>query len=429
MGISRHTFGRPKPQLTVRTTGMHITGGSTMAVSDVALVGAGPYGLSIAAHLRTRGIDHRIFGPPLETWRCGMPTSMLLKSDGFASDLSSPSEGSRLADYCLDRGISYHDTDIPVSLETFVDYGLDFQRRFVPHLEPSTVTLVTAEDGGFRIDLSNAESLHARRVVMAVGITHFATMPQDFADVSPGRVTHSSQHSTFEAFAGRDVTVVGAGASAVDVAIELARAGAHSRLVARRGTVRFASGVHNEKRSFVETVKHPGSGLGPGWRSRVCCDAPDGFRLLPVKARSVIVKRHLGPSSPWYLRDEFLDSVEVWTGTRLGAVKEDGSGPIRLELVGDDAEIPTVVETDSVICATGYRADLSRLTMLDHALRQRIRTVNDAPALNPWFESSVPGLFFVGNAAAMSFGPLMRFMYGDTFTARRLAHRLSRTKG
>jgi thioredoxin reductase len=400
-----------------------------MALSDVALVGAGPYGLSIAAHLRDRGVDHRIFGPPLETWRSGMPKEMLLKSDGFASDLSSTAPGSRLADYCRERRLPYHDTDIPVALGTFVEYGLDFQRRYVPHLEETTVTRVASEGGGFRIELSNSESLNARRVVMAVGITHFATMPDDFADVTPGRVTHSSQHSTFEHFAGRDVTVVGAGASAVDVAIELARAGAHSRLVARRESVRFATGVHNEQRSFIETVKHPGSGLGPGWRSRICCDAPDGFRLLPTKARGEIVRRHLGPSSPWYLREEFLQSVEIRTGTRLGSVKEDGSGPIRLELVGDEVEIPTVVETDHVICATGYRADLSRLTMVDDALRHRIRTINDAPALNPWFESSVSGLFFVGNAAAMSFGPLMRFMFGDAFTARRLAHRLSRTRG
>jgi thioredoxin reductase len=358
-----------------------------------------------------------------------MPQAMLLKSDGFASDLSSPASGSRLSDYCREKGILYHDTNIPVALETFVDYGLDFRRRFVPHLEETTVTRVAAEGDTFRIDLSSSESLTARRVVMAVGITHFATMPEDFADVSPGRVTHSSQHRTFDEFRGRDVTVIGAGASAVDAAIELARAGARSRLVARRATVRFASGVHNEKRPFLENLQHPPSGLGPGWRSRICCDAPDGFRLLPVRARTQIVRRHLGPSSPWYLRDEFHDTVEIWTGTRLGAVKEDELGPIRLELVGEEAEIPTVVETDNVVCATGYRADLGRLTMLDEELRGRLRTIAHAPALNPWFESSVPGLFFVGNAAAMSFGPLMRFMYGDTFAARRLGRRLSRTRG
>jgi hypothetical protein len=282
-----------------------------------------------------------------------MPRAMLLKSDGSPPTSRRPPPARVSPTTAGEREIHYHDTDIPVALETFVDYGLDFRRRFVPHLEETTVTRVAAEGGLFRIDLSSSESLTARRVVMAVGITHFATLPEDFADVTPGRVTHSSQHRTFDEFRGRDVTVIGAGASAVDVAIELARAGARSRLVARRATVRFASGVHNEKRSILQSVQHPPSGLGPGWRSRICCDAPDGFRLLPVSARSHIVRRHLGPSSPWYLRDEFHHTVETWTGTRLGAVKENESGPIRLELVGEEAEIPSIVETDHVICATG----------------------------------------------------------------------------
>jgi thioredoxin reductase len=252
-------------------------------------------------------------------------------------------------------------------------------------------------------------------------------MPGYFQDVSPHRVTHSSEHHTFDKFAARDVTVVGAGSSAVDTAIELAKAGAHARLVSRKGYVKFSSGVHNETRGLLERFRAPSSGLGPGWRSRICCDAPDGFRLLPVGARAEIVRRHLGPSSPFYLREALESTVEVWTGTRIGTVKEDEDGPIRIELVGDEADIPTVVETDHVICATGYQADVARLTMLEPATRSRIRVISDAPALDPWFESSVPGLFFVGNAAAMSFGPLMRFMYGDAFAAKRVASRLART--
>ena len=57
---------------------------------QLAIVGAGPYGLSIAAHLRERGVNFRIFGTPMRTWREQMPRGMLLKSDGFASNLSDP---------------------------------------------------------------------------------------------------------------------------------------------------------------------------------------------------------------------------------------------------------------------------------------------------------------------------------------------------
>ena len=108
----------------------------------------------------------------------------------------------------------------------------------------------------------------------------------------------------------RDVTVIATGASAVDVAIDLAKAGAHSRLIARRGYVKFASGVHNEKRSLlVETVQHPGSGLGFRLALAHLLRRPGRVPLLPVKARGEIVRRHLGPSSPWYLRDEFQELV------------------------------------------------------------------------------------------------------------------------
>ncbi len=109
---------------------------------DVAIVGAGPYGLSIAAHLRARGVDFRVFGTPLSTWRTAMPNRMLLKSDGFASSLSAPAPDSSLADYCRAHDLPYHPTDIPVPIQTFIEYGLDFQRRFVPDVEERVVTSV-----------------------------------------------------------------------------------------------------------------------------------------------------------------------------------------------------------------------------------------------------------------------------------------------
>ncbi len=67
------------------------------AVTRVAIIGAGPYGLSIAAHLRSLGVDYRIFGRPLDTWRRQMPAGMMLKSDGFASNLSAPAGEGTLA--------------------------------------------------------------------------------------------------------------------------------------------------------------------------------------------------------------------------------------------------------------------------------------------------------------------------------------------
>jgi cation diffusion facilitator CzcD-associated flavoprotein CzcO len=360
----------------------------------------------------------------MHTWLTAMPEGMLLKSDGFASNLSVPLPGSTLENFCAERGLPYHPTHIPVPLETFGEYGLDFQRRFVPQLESPAVTAVTRAPSGFRVTLADGEELDARDVVVAVGISHFAHLPPVFEGLPSSLASHSSDHRELARFAGRDVTVVGAGASAVELAVGLANAGARPRMIVRAGSVKFASPPPSKPRSRFDRLRHPSSGLGPGIRSRLCCDLPDLFRVLPSGFRGDVVRRHLGPSSAWHLRTAFESSVEILPGRRIEAASAV-NGHLRLEVT--DGETTTTTETDHAICATGYRAEVDRLTFLDEPLRREIRTVNDAPALDTRFESSVRGLFFAGLAGAMTFGPLMRFVYGAEFTARRITGRLAKS--
>src|SRR6476660_6343731 len=107
-------------------------------MTQVAIIGAGPYGLSVAAHLRAYNVSFRIFGTPMSTWRSHMPAGMTLKSDPFASNLSHPEGIGTLKEYCTQRGIRYVATD-PVTLQVFNDYAMDFQRRFVPDVEDRQV--------------------------------------------------------------------------------------------------------------------------------------------------------------------------------------------------------------------------------------------------------------------------------------------------
>ena len=134
-------------------------------MTSVAVIGAGPYGLSIAAYLHDYGVNTSVFGIPLDTWRSHMPAGMLLKSDGFASNVYGPKAVGTLADYCRERGIPYHDTDIPVPLEVFGDYAVDFQRRFVPGLEEVLVAGLAREGKGFRLKLTDGQDVRADRVV------------------------------------------------------------------------------------------------------------------------------------------------------------------------------------------------------------------------------------------------------------------------
>lgn len=391
--------------------------------TDVAIIGAGPYGLSIAAHLRSSGIDFRIFGSPMHNWRQHMPQGMLLKSEGFASNLYDPDASLTLGQYCRENRIAYADLGLPVRLQTFSAYGLEFQRRFVPAIENKTVAALERSAAGFLLQLSDGEIVTANRVVVATGISHFHHVPPLLAALPPGFVSHSSEHGDLEPLTGRHVTVVGAGASALDLAALLRHRAAAVQVVARRPLIDFHEKMRLP-RSFADRIRAPMSGLGPGWRSRLCTDAPLLFHHMPQSFRLEVVKRHLGPAPGWFVRDQIVGHVPLLLGTALTAA-DVREGRVHLRTRASDGTEGEIV-TDHVIAATGYRADLRRLPFLNDALRAALRSVDHTPELSANFETSVSGLYFVGLASANSFGPLARFAFGAKFTARHLTRHLAR---
>jgi len=389
---------------------------------DVAIVGAGPYGLSIASHLRARGIEHRIFGEPMYTWQNQMPQGMYLKSDGFASNLYDPSGQFTLKQYCNDRGLPFKDSGLPVKREVFADYGIDFQENCVPHLERMNVTDIREAKGGFRLELANGESFTARRVILAVGISHFAHLPPALAALSPDLVSHSSRNANLDVFAGRNMLVLGSGASAMDCASLLARAGASVKLVARATKIHFHEGPTEGPRPLRARLRAPSSGLGPGWRSRLCTDAPLLFHAMPEKFRLLVVRKHLGPAPGYWTRKMVEGKVDFHLGQTVQTVRERGRG-LELALSAEDGT-QSVLSADHLIAATGYVPDVQRLGFISSELRAKLRTAGDAPVLSSRFESSVPGMYFVGLAAANSFGPMLRFAFGAGFAARSLGRHL-----
>ncbi len=390
---------------------------STM--TEIAIIGAGPYGLSIAAHFRGSGIPFRIFGRPMDSWLSHMPKGMSLKSDGFASNISDPNGTLTLRRFCAERGIEYSDTTIPIRLDTFSAYGLTFKERMVPELEEKMVVSVERSADGFRLRLDDGEVFTARRVVMAVGITHFEYMPPALANLPVEYVSHSFRHSDPGKFRGRDVVVIGGGSSAVDLVAELHDSGAQAQLVVRQPVLKFHSAPDFDKtRSSWQKIRHPKSGLGDGLRSTLFCTFPTLFRYLPKNLRLKIVRRHLGPSAPWFTKDRVDGKVPVQLGcTPERAEIRDGKVHLFVR-TGDGGQREIV--TEHVITATGYKVDLSRLTFLSDDIRSKIKDLDRTPVLKSNYESSIPGLYFVGIAAANSFGPLMRFAFGADFAARHL---------
>jgi thioredoxin reductase len=391
---------------------------------ESAIVGAGPYGLSIAAHFRRRGIPFRIFGRPMDSWLNHMPKGMMLKSDGFASDIYDPEKAFTLRQFCAERGIQYADTGVPVHLDTFSAYGLAFRDRMVPELEDKLVASVDRAPGGFLLRLEDGETFQARKVVLAVGITHFEHVPENLAHLPAEFFSHSARHREVAPFRGRSVVVIGGGASALDLAGLLREAGADVQLVTRGGELHFHSQPTGKPRSWWQQIRHPQSGLGPGTRSRFYADAPGAFHYLPERLRLYIVGRALGPSGGWFIRDKVIGKLPLHLGcTPQGAEVQNGKVHLKVRAADGEREIVT----EHVIAATGYKVDLERLKFLNPEIRSEVETLNGAPVLTSNFESSVDGLYFGGVAAANSFGPVMRFAFGAGFAARTITSALAKS--
>lgn len=399
-------------------------------IHPVAVIGAGPFGLSTAAHLRARGIPVRVFGDPMVSWRDHMPAGMLLKSTPAASNLDAPQRGHTLVDYCDAAGIPrlVTDEDI-VPVETFIAYGRWFQQKLVPELEQVRVVSVDrSEQGGFQLKLDSGESFTARAVVVATGLSGLSHLPPELAAAAPdgpaptAPLSHSSQQHDLTRYAGKELIVVGAGQSALETAALAAEAGAQVRVVARgHGRVAFGAPPWQQPRL------RPESPFGRAWSLWALTYYPHPYRRLPESARHYLVRRVLGPLGAWWLRDRFEGKVQVTEVERI-VTADAADGHPSLEVL-TAAGTKDRLSADHVIAATGYRVDIAAMGFLGHELRTELAVSRGTPRLGAGYVSSVPGLYFTGLPAAASYGPVMRFVCGTEFASPRLARHLAAAHG
>jgi thioredoxin reductase len=352
---------------------------------------------------------------------------MLLKSDGFASNLSAPSESSTLRSWCGEHSVPYASQGLPISLETFLAYGTDFQHRFAPGVEDTLVAHVERRSDGFELKLETGECVSARCVVVAAGISNFAYTPLPLAHLPPHLLSHSYAHRDGEGFQGKNVVVIGAGASATDLASLLADRGASVRIVARAPFIEYNSVPDPDAETLLYRLRRPASGIGRGWRSYFCANAPLLFYRLPEPLRMRGVNSHMHPAAGWFMREKIEGRIPTLLGRTIAEAEEMKYG-VMLTLSDREAKREQIV-CDHVITATGYRPDTRRLAFLDSALREAIASPRHTPAVSDNFETPVEGLHVIGPAVIDSFGPLMRFMVGAEFIAPRLCGYLARKLG
>ena len=383
---------------------------------DVAVIGAGPFGLSVAAHLAHRRV--RAFGRPMETWRTRMPPDMRLRSDWDETNLSAPGDRGSIDAWAQAVG---EPREEPIPLQKFLRYADWFRETLVPENDPSDVAQLERGGGVFRVTTTAGAETDARDVVVAVGVTPFPHAPPPFDAFIGDGVSFAIDRQDYEAYRGRRVTVVGGGQGGLEAAALARRAGAEVEIIIRSQLRWFTDREPYKPRGRLQQrlyrLAYPVVGYGPPPLNRLALH-PDAFAALPEPARRAVARRILrAGGSPW-VRGEIEGKVRVTEGTAVERLERVADG---LRLTLSDG---TPREAAAVVVSAGFRFGLDRLAFLTPAVRNAVAVREGWPVLDRHFRSSDPHLLFVGFAAERRFGPIARFVNGSRFSAYRVAEGL-----
>lgn len=387
---------------------------------DAVIVGAGPYGLSTAAHLQGQGLKVAILGKPFQLWLENMPEGMLLRSYWWATNLSDPHKQYGLERYFRETRQQAID---PLPTKTLIDYGLWFQKHVVPTVDETFVKTIKHEDGHFVLTLTDGRILQSAVVIMAPGLNYYVSRPTEYDHLSPQLVSHTSEHSVFDQFARKKVIIVGAGQSALETAALAHESGVNVQLVTRR-PIAWIKGEasFSESRPLLERLQHPKAGISSDWFSWQLEHFPYLFQRLPrsLKDRFLRGIGSYGPMGSSWLKPRVLGNVDLYEAQPVQKIEEVDDG-VQLTLLNNKT-----LKADHVILGTGYRVDIRKLPMLHPSLTSAVKVYNNAPILDNHFESSIPGLYFVGFTSVSSCGPFYRFVVGTDAAARRVTQSVAR---
>ncbi len=347
----------------------------------VAIIGAGPYGLSLASHLAYNNIPFVILGKPMELWRKHTFNSMNLRSDYATSEIDHPANRFQFERFCSDFNISLADVSgqLPVSIyRKYLDWCQD---QFTFNIDEQLASNISRSAAGFNIQTEQNGTFTARKVVLATGIAHHLHIPDEF-NSHPG-VIHSYHTRTIESINNQKVLVVGAGQSAAESIAVLAGNNNSVEWYTRLEPIFFSEPLNLPKWLFDQIVR-----------------LPRFIRLL----NPAIIQKTLSLFSATTITPNFKAVV--------------GSVP-------HHRQRPDLDQYDKIIVATGYRYQMSELSFIDSSLRNLIRLRNNYPLVSDRFESSMSGLYFLGAITEPFFGPPMKFMIGARYSSAVLARALN----
>ena len=371
---------------------------------ELLIIGAGPFGLSLAAQAAHDQVDHLVLGTPMGYWESNMPDGMYLRSEcDWHLD---PLDVDTIDAYLASQQLTPADV-LPLSLPFYLDYARWFQQQ--KRIAPLDVRVerLDKRDGQLVAQLDDGQQISAKNVVLALGFEYFRHVPDDLlALLPPERYSHTCDAVDLRPFREQRVLIVGGRQSAFEWAALLLEQGASSVHLSHR----HASPAYQV--ADWTWVNAPVAAMidDPGW-----------FRGLPEIEREAVIQRMWGEGrlkvEPWLQSRLASDAVTISPRTQLADCTELPSGELSVRL--DDGQSFSV---DHIILATGYKVQLERIPLLAQGnLLPEIVSRNGFPVLDTHFQTSVPGLYVTSMAASQDFGPFFGFTGAVRTSARLIA--------
>jgi FAD-dependent urate hydroxylase len=372
--------------------------------TNLLIIGAGPFGLAIAAYAQHHQIEHLVVGKPMEFWQAHMPQGMYLRS---ACDWHLDPLGVHTIEKFLEtQGLTPADVE-PLSLPFYLSYARWFQEQKHITPTPAYVQQLDVVDGDhqrFRAALDDGRVIRAQHVVVAVGFRYFKHLPDALvARLPAGRYAHSCDLVDFSNLSGKRCLILGGRQSAFETAALLCEAGAAAvHIVHRHTSPAFQQADWSWVNPIVDAIAD-----NPGW-----------FRSLSEQEQAAVNQRLWSEGrlkiEPWLEPRLMREAVKVWPCTQLVACEEERDGALRVQL--DNGEGLVV---DQIILATGYKVDISQVPFLAAGtICERLATRNGFPMLDKQFQTTLPGLFVTSLAAGQDFGPFFGFTIAVRTSAR-----------
>ncbi len=376
---------------------------------DLLIIGAGPFGLALAAEVQASGVNYLLTGRPMEFWEKNMPAGMYLRS-AYDWHLD-PRNDATIERFLAEQGLAPAAVE-PLSLAFYLTYVRWFQAQKQISALPLYVTQLDITDGGrFAALLEDGRRVTARAVAVAVGFKYFKHLPADVVAMLPaGRYEHTCDRVDFAHLRGKRCLILGGRQSAFEWAALLHEAGAAAvHVVHRHASPAFAAADWSWVNPLVENMVE-----NPGW-----------FRHLPQAEKEAVSRRLWAEGrlkvEPWLEQRVMVDGVTVLPETAVAHTEESTHGDILVTLSNGEALV-----VDNIILATGYKVSIESVPFLAQGnMLPRLATRNGFPVLDEHFQTNIPGLFITSMAAGQDFGPFFGFTISVRTSARLIGQALT----